>query len=41
MEVYRADSLSKMIDMKDESIDMIYLDPPFFTQQIQKIKNKK
>lgn len=40
MEVYRADSLSKMIDMKDESIDMIYLDPPFFTQQIQKSKTR-
>ncbi len=40
MEVYRADCLSKMVEMKDESIDMIYLDPPFFTQQIQKSKTR-
>lgn len=39
--VIQGDCLEVLKNMDDESIDMIYLDPPFFTQTIQSLKNTK
>lgn len=41
MSVILGDSLYEMKNISDESIDLIYLDPPFFTQKTQKSKNKE
>ena len=35
-EVILGDCLKNLKEMKPNSIDMIYLDPPFFTQRTQK-----
>lgn len=35
--VYNGDCLAVMRELKDECVDMIYLDPPFFTQRTQKL----
>ena len=35
-EVILGDFLENLKNMKSNSIDMIYLDPPFFTQRTQK-----
>ncbi|MGG7179245.1 DNA-methyltransferase [Clostridium paraputrificum] len=34
------DSLVKLREISEESVDLIYLDPPFFTQKIQKQKTR-
>lgn len=39
--LYNDDCLNVMQKMSDESIDMIYLDPPFFTQRRQKLSNSE
>ena len=33
-QIYQGDNLHFMKDMKDESIDLIYIDPPFGTQSL-------
>jgi len=38
--VYNLDCLEGMKKIKNESINLIYLDPPFFTQKVQKLTNK-
>ena len=40
MSVILGDSLDELKNINDNSIDLIYLDPPFFTQKTQKSKNK-
>ena len=35
------DCLNAMKNMSDETIDMVYLDPPFFTQKKQTLKNRE
>lgn len=40
MSVILGDSLEELKQIKDNSIDLVYLDPPFFTQKTQKSKNK-
>jgi len=40
-EVYRSDNLSVLLSMESQSIDLIYIDPPFNTGKIQKRKNIK
>jgi site-specific DNA-methyltransferase (adenine-specific) len=35
------DCLQELNSIPEESIDLIYLDPPFFTQRTHKLKNKK
>ena len=37
--IYNDDCLNVMKTIKDASIDLIYLDPPFFSQKIQKSSN--
>lgn len=39
--LYNADCLEIMKDMQDNSIDMVYLDPPFFTQRTHRLSNSK
>lgn len=39
--LFNEDCLIAMKQIKDESVDLVYLDPPFFTQKIQKLKNKE
>ena len=36
-----ADCLETLKKMKTEKIDLIYLDPPFFTQNIQSLVSSK
>lgn len=38
--LYNADCLEKMKEFPDSSIDMIYLDPPFFTQKKQSLSDR-
>jgi len=38
--IYNMDCLEGMKKLEDESIDLIYLDPPFFTQKKQKLTSK-
>ena len=38
--MYNLDCLEGMKKIKNESINLIYLDPPFFTQKVQKLTNK-
>ena len=33
-QIYHGDNLHFMSDMRDESIDLIYIDPPFGTQSL-------
>ncbi|MUN75774.1 DNA-methyltransferase, partial [Enterococcus casseliflavus] len=40
MSVILGDSLEELKQIEDNSIDLVYLDPPFFTQKTQKSKNK-
>lgn len=40
LETIRGDCLEVMRSMEDKSVDLIYLDPPFFTQKIQKLKTR-
>ena len=40
MSIILGDSLYELKNIKNDSIDLIYLDPPFFTQRTQKLKNK-
>lgn len=37
----KGDCLLELKNIPDSSIDLIYLDPPFFTQRIHELKNKK
>lgn len=34
------DCLDILKNIKSNSIDLVYLDPPFFTQKTQRLKNK-
>lgn len=38
--VYNEDCLQGLKQISDNSVDMVYLDPPFFTQKRQKLSNK-
>lgn len=40
-QVYNIDCLKAMEKLDDDSIDLIYLDPPFFTQRTHKLSSKK
>lgn len=40
MAIILGDCLTKLKDIKDESVDMVYLDPPFYTQTTQSLKNR-
>ena len=35
------DCLEKLKDLESESVDLVYLDPPFFTQKKQQLANRK
>lgn len=39
-QVYNNDCLEGMKKLSDSSVDLIYLDPPFFTQRTHKLSNK-
>ena len=39
-EVYKGDSLELLSEMEQESVSMIYMDPPFFTGKKHKSKNR-
>ena len=39
--VYCGDCLELIKGLADDSIDLVYMDPPFFTQETQKLTNKK
>lgn len=39
--VYNIDCYEGLNSLKDNSIDLIYLDPPFFTQKKHSLKNKE
>jgi site-specific DNA-methyltransferase (adenine-specific) len=38
--VLKGDCLERLQDIPDQSVDLIYLDPPFFTQRLHSLKNK-
>ena len=38
--ILHGDSIKELDKIEQNSIDLIYLDPPFFTQKIQKLKTK-
>ncbi|MBN2824102.1 MAG: DNA adenine methylase [Campylobacterales bacterium] len=38
--VLQGDCLELLKDLEDNTIDLIYLDPPFFTNSVQKLKNR-
>ena len=38
--VYCGDCLEKMKELADKSVDLVYVDPPFYTQTIQKLLDK-
>lgn len=40
MSVLLGDCLEKMREIDDESVDLVYLDPPFFTQKEQALKSR-
>ena len=40
-QILKGDCLKKMKEIDQESIDLIYLDPPFFTKKIHKLKNRE
>lgn len=40
MSLFVADCLNKMQELSDNSVDLVYLDPPFFTQKVQKLQNR-
>lgn len=40
MTLYNGDCLSEMKKIDDASVDLAYLDPPFFTQKTQKLKTR-
>ncbi|MBI1925132.1 site-specific DNA-methyltransferase [Candidatus Poribacteria bacterium] len=40
MVLYHGDCLYELRKIADESVDLVYLDPPFFTQKIQKLKTR-
>ena len=37
----KGDSLVELKKIKDETVDMVYLDPPFFTQKTHSLKSKE
>ena len=39
--VYCGDCLELIKGLADDSIDLVYMDPPFFTQETQRLTNKK
>lgn len=39
-EVQKGDCLELLKNLPDEQIDLIYLDPPFFTEKVQKLKTR-
>ena len=39
--IKHCDCLDGLKELKEQSIDLIYLDPPFYTQKIQTLKNKE
>ena len=40
MSLYYGDCLEKLKEITEESVDLVYLDPPFYTQKKQKGKSK-
>ena len=40
MQLYEGDCLFEMGKMDDASVDLVYLDPPFFTQKTHKLKTR-
>lgn len=40
-EVHKDDCLNLLQEISDESVDLIYMDPPFFTEKVQSMKNKE
>ncbi|MCT8136478.1 site-specific DNA-methyltransferase [Anaerobacillus sp. CMMVII] len=40
MTLLLGDCLEKLIEVESNSVDLIYLDPPFFTQKTQKLKTR-
>lgn len=40
MAILLGDCLTKLKDIQTESVDLIYLDPPFFTQKVHSLKNR-
>ncbi len=40
MTLYKGDCLNELKKIDDNSIDLVYLDPPFFTQRIHKLKTR-
>lgn len=36
-ELHQGDCLDILKNMPDQSVDLVYLDPPFFTQKVQKL----
>ncbi|CAG5547478.1 DNA modification methyltransferase M.XbaI [Streptococcus pneumoniae] len=41
MTVLKGDNLEILKTIESSSIDLIYMDPPFFTQKTQKLSNNK
>lgn len=39
--IFLGDCLDLMSNVKDESVDLIYMDPPFYTQTVQKLSDKQ
>ncbi|MDM8548479.1 DNA methyltransferase [Desulfobacterales bacterium HSG2] len=39
--VIKGDCLEILASLPDESVDLVYVDPPFFTQKVQKLLNKE
>jgi len=40
MTLYKGDCLNELKKIDDDSIDLVYLDPPFFTQKTHKLKTR-
>ncbi len=39
-ELYQDECLAVLKNMQDERFDLVYLDPPFFTQKEQKLRTR-
>lgn len=40
-EVHKGDCLNLLQEISAESVDLIYMDPPFFTEKVQSLKNRE
>ena len=38
--ILHGDSLKELKKIENKSVDLVYLDPPFFTQKKQTLKNR-